>query len=139
MDVLIVEDVTLVGRVNIALFEGDAVDNDRCVIDSNSIARYADDTFDIIQVGVRWSDKDDHISTLGWVEQVRPFVYQDEFGIVQTGFHAGAFDVEVLHGKANDQKHEDGEDDRFDHLTHQAIFFFKIKFWFHASPPGESG
>jgi len=62
------------------------------------------------------------------MKQVGPLIYQDQFCVVQRRLHTGALDIEVLHGKADYQKHQDGQNDRFDYFPQQSVPLLKIKF-----------
>src|SRR5258708_18696381 len=124
--------VALVVWINIALVQGDAIYDHRRILNGDRIAWYSNDALDIVLGWLRRSDEDNHVATSRRAEKIRPFIHQDQFLIVKAWFHTCALDIEVLHGKADHQKHQDGEDNRLDNLAYQPVRLFKIKLWIHA-------
>ncbi|RAQ97976.1 hypothetical protein A4R35_20725 [Thermogemmatispora tikiterensis] len=113
--------------------EGHTVDDDRCSLNRDHIARYADDTLYIILTGIGRGNEDDHITARWRMEEVRPLIDEDQLFVMEVRLHAHAFNVEILDGKANDEEHQPREDEGLDHFTDQTPALLKIKLRIHAN------
>lgn len=102
VNIFVVVDVPLIVGINIGLVQDYMIYYDGGILNGDGIPGYANNALDIVLRRLRGSDKDDHVTTSGWTEKVGPFIDEDEFLVMQAGFHTGAFDIEVLDGKADD-------------------------------------
>src|SRR5260370_36795507 len=111
--------------------------NQHRILNCNDIYWYANNKRDIVLIRIWWCHKDNHITKSRGMEKIGPLIYEYQFLVMQAGFHTCALDIEVLHSKADDQKHQNRKDNRLNDLTYKAIPLLKIEFWIHShSFPG---
>ena len=74
--------------------------------DAEGVTRNCDDALHIVQLRVQRVFEDDDVPSFGCMKEVSGFVDEDVFLVVQRWFHTGSLYAKVLHGEAQDEKHE---------------------------------
>src|SRR3989338_9201190 len=94
-----------------------AVNIDPAALDHDRFSWHTDNSFDVIDVRVDRSFKNDHIPAVGFAEAVADFISDDIFIILESRLHGGAFDFMRLDNKKiNDHKNRQSYDNSFQEI-----------------------
>ena len=98
-------------RREVGLINRVTVDVELVVFEEYRIAGKADDALDVIDILVSGRFKNDDFTALGFVEFIFDFVGQNEFAVMEIGFHRRAVYLLRGHDEEIDHDHDRHDDD----------------------------
>src|SRR5207248_2999234 len=110
--------VALAVRINIRLIQRYTIYYHGGIANGEGVAGKSNNPLDVILIWMRRCYKNYHITARRCMKKVGPLIYQNKFFIMEVGLHTHTFNIEILHGQANNQKHQDGKDYRLYYLPH---------------------